>query len=705
MKKILNIKKHLRVIIILTFCLNVSFYSWADDTVISDDSDTADTTESAYDFSIYDKFKYGDAMNWGDCSKFKVTPGIDICPGYPPYPSLSLNYSYWEPLAMVEVVPDAWKSFLYKESFYDFTSMSKEPFSSGGVGSGYKGTKQSASGKEHIGQHKYESHVWAVSDWWRLKSSSFKDGCFSLTCKTKSLFGCLSLLQSSFKIAKSMSNTIKSINSNQKGEGGKGQGVRTGEDGDKVTYEDGSVYEREPVDPDNPEKERKFEETRPPGNYGGGVLSGDDAAGALDMESVAGAAKAMEHLNTAVDFIQDPVGTVAGKAMGVVGDAVGGVVGAVGDYVGDAASNVASKVKGAFSPETNADSGNTEGASPDVTVESGPDNSELPASTMESDSQVTEPSAATSDDLGENTTSSQAGNQVANQNLGFNNQGTQKASSAAKSKISGMVGQAGDAFNQIGDAFSKALAIADMITFFSPIEMVIRLIADKIPIMLHPIFMTERHQKASNTGGFIMAPIFQQFANMGAGMIMPLFCLTKTTGMAISGTAGLAGVTIPTDFLGKLSNFINGRCVGSWGPLEPRVNILGTGDPFVAAGLASVRSLNIAQNLMPTPISNKPFNDLRFNLDWPHQSNCYKFQGLEGLSRGWTSPIAGKLGNVMDAVRSGDISSLTEVLGQGVKDTASDIKKVSGYVFTYWKSRSCRYVISCKSWRGDTGGK
>lgn len=610
---------------------------------------------------LYQEFEFGDSMNWDDCFNFSQGPGpMEICPMFPvSYMVPTWEYRYNEPVALVEVVPDPWQSFLYKESFYDFSSRNPEKAlaSSVGVvgtmGAGYGNQKQQNSGKEFIGKQRLEGHVWAVSDIWRLKTSSPFDACLSFTCKFEDMFGCRKIGQSSFSVSSSVKNTAASINSGQEVEG-KGQGVTDSETGD-VHYEDGSVYTREKDE--NGDYTGRYIESRPAGNYGaGGQFS--SAGTSVTSADVPGEAGAKNNMNSAAsnDFSE------AGSSSSIGMDHSRNGKIEAGRTIGRAANTDASLFQNGSA-------------------------SSLPNDTKKGASSPGESSPLSS----ASGNSSSVGNQVSDNAMGNNSAGNVQA----RNQMNQMAGSNG--LNQV-------LSVIDRVTYFNPIEQMIQMIATKAPVLVHPVFMTERHKKAAVDGGFFWAPIYQGFAGQGAGLIMPMFCMSKTLGMGLSGGMDMLGVDIPTDMLSGAGSFLGSRCIGSWGPLEPRVNMIGTGDAMVGAGIASIRALNIAQNITGDQynqtINNTPFAQLKFNLEWPHQSSCYSFQGFSGLSRAWTTPVAGMLdsNSLMDAVKGKNMSSVAK------SSPVGDINKQGGYVFTYWRKRVCRKLLGCRTrkWAGDT---
>ncbi|HAG53001.1 MAG TPA: hypothetical protein DCL21_04350, partial [Alphaproteobacteria bacterium] len=624
---------------------------------------TAQETTGSLDDSLqmYESFNFDESMNWSDCFDFNIGFGIDFCPGFPtPYPTLTLEYKYMEPVAMVEVVPDPWRSFLYKESFYNFSGKAESAIAenlgvSPTIGSGFSNRKATSGGKEFIGSQRMETHVWAVSDWWRLKTSDQADSCLSLTCKNKDYTGCImSIKKTMSSVSSGTMKTISSINSNQSAEG-KGQGVKNGEN-NQVVYEDGSVYEEKEITKTTRHGDgdyttevvgTEYEQTREPGNYG------DDAVGQMAdvamSESVIPGMSNAELLAEGIAAAEDPEGYVAGKAIGVATETAGEAwenseTKKDVDAGMAEASEQASEWGDSFKESFSASEEDEEEAEP------------LPESTKSGGaSKEEEPSPLSNLSDKGSASFSIAGNEISDNAFGNDSVGNTDAREQMQNATGMAAGVAGGAINQ---GLMQAYAMLDRVVFFSVIEQMMQMIATVSPVMVHPVYMSERHEKASADGGFFWSPIFQSFSEKGAGFIMPIFCMSKTAGMGIDAVANMMGFDIPSDALGALSAFINGRCVGSWGPLEPRVNLLGTGDAMVAAGLASVRGLNIAQNITGDmynkSINNTPFNQLKFNLDWPHKSSCYGFQGASGLSRGWTTPLGGALDNVVNKVRSGN---------------------------------------------------
>jgi hypothetical protein len=620
-------------------------------------------------FSMYKGYDF--EVQFGECLDMQIRPSIGICPGgtfYPPYPSPAIQYTYNDLVAMVEVVPDPWRSYLYEESLYDFSGKSEDAVVqklaiTPTVGAGYGGSRK-VDAKTEVAQFRYETHVWAISDWWRFKSDSFIDACFSLTCQNKDYTGCIfSVMKTASNIGGGMKEAVASINADESAPG-KGQGIQQG---DTVAYENGEVYEK------NPET-GQYEQVRPAGNYGDSTF-GRAADVAMSDDIIPGMSN-VEVLTEGIALAENPRGYVVGKSLQVGSEAIADAW--AGDEAGEAADakNAAAGAKG-NGMANQMKSGN---AAP------------LPTSTMRGGQSKQQPTKMDSSAAnGKN--SAQAGNAVSDNAMGNNTPGNQ----SALNQMQGAVSTQG---------LDQMLSIIDRVVYFSVVEIVIQMIAMYAPVMLHPVYMSERHKKASQDGGFFWSPLMKKFADMGAGLVMPLFCMSKILTMGMDGVANLV---MSTDFnilsmLGPIGAFIESRCVGSWGPLEPRVNLLGTGDSFVAAGLASVRGLNIAQSITGSmfnkTINNTPFYKLKFNLDFPHVSSCYGFQGFSGLSRGWTTPIGGMLDNVSGVVESGDASAMGGLVAD---NTVGHAQKQGGYVFTYWRNRSCKYIWWCNRWEGDTG--
>jgi hypothetical protein len=676
-------------------------------------------------FSLYEKFKYSNSMNWSDCFNFKITPGIDFCPGgfiYPPYPTLTLNYSYNDVVAMVEVVPDPWRSYLYKESLYNFNSKADDGIASKigvspTIGAGYTGQGK-GSATEQVQQHKLETHVWAVGDLWRLKTSDKVKSCLSLTCKNEDYTGCiLSVVKTVVKAGEGISDTIASVNSNQSASG-KGQGIQNGENG-QVTYENGEVYEERNVyggKDDSRIVGKEYVQVREAGNYGDSTFG--KLATVATSESVIPGMTNAEIFQESVAVAKNPTGYIVGKAVSAGSSAIGSAISSGIDSATEGAKSFIGTGNASPLPKSTTKGGKVEQeGNYDVLINKKTSNNPFyysdsgddlkPGDTystsaisvtgkevfitgkVNEDGSVTE-TVHFDDDY---KSSSESGNDVSNTAMGNNSSGNQ---SATKQIMGGVA----------NNGMNKMIEIIDRVTYFNVVELTMQMIATVLPISIHPIYMSERHGKASSDGGFFWSSIFQTFADKGAGLVMPLFCMSKMLSMSIDGVASML-VSADFNILGKLGgigSFIENRCVGSWGPLEPRVTLIGAGDPFVAAGLASVRGLNVAQNttgsMFNQTINNTPFSQLKFNLDWPHQSSCYGFQGFSGLSRGWTTPLGGAIDNVSSAVQSGDMSKI----GSTAFDTAvSPARKQGGYVFTYWRSRKCKYLWACDIWKGDTG--
>tara|TARA_Y100001960_G_scaffold66122_1_gene69601 strand:- start:1837 stop:3855 length:2019 start_codon:yes stop_codon:yes gene_type:complete len=625
-------------------------------------------------FSMYKGYDF--EVQFGECLDMQIRPSVGICPGgtfYPPYPSPALKYTYNDIVAVVEVVPDPWKSYLYEESLYDFSSKSEDSFVNKvgftpTVGAGYGGSRKVDATSE-VAQFKYESHVWAVSDWWRFKSDNFIEACFSLTCQNKDYTGCIfSVMSAVASVGEGMKEAAAGINAGE-GADGKGQGVKQG---DTVAYENGEVYEK------NPET-GQYEQVRPAGNYGDSTF-GRAADVAMSEDIVPGMSN-VEVLTEGIALAENPEGYVAGKSLQLGGEAIADAW--AGDGEGAGGDDDAWALERGLA--------NQKGSSTANQMKGG-SASPLPSSTKRGGQSKSQPTKMDSSAAnGKN--SAQAGNAVSDNAMGNNTPGNNSALSQMQNGVS-------------AQGLDTMLSIIDRVVYFSVIEIMIQMIAIYSPVLLHPVFMTERHKKASQDGGFFWSPLMQQFAEMGAGLIMPLFCMSKILTMGVDGVAGLL---MGSDFnilsmLGPIGSFIESRCVGSWGPLEPRVNLLGTGDGFVAAGLASVRGLNIAQSVTGSmfnkTINNTPFYKLKFNLDFPHTSSCYGFQGFSGLSRGWTTPLGGLLDNVSSVVESGDASAMGNLVAD---NTIGHAQKQGGYVFTYWRNRSCKFIWWCNRWQGDTG--
>lgn len=660
-------------------------------------------------YDSYSKFDYGDAVNWSDCFEFELKPGVDMCPGgtiYPPYPTPTLEYSYYDVVAMVEVVHDPWRSFLYDESFYDFESKSDTALASSlgvkpGLGGGYG--KRQGGGNEFQAQQKMETHVWAVSDWWRLKTSDAVDACLSLTCKNKDLTGCLLSVKN---MVSSMSDGMKSItDSINQGINipGKGQ-VFVNEDAGTVSYEDGSVYEeKDVIGPNGPTGQKEYVMVRSPGNYGYGGI-GEMAGAAMDTEVldsvIPGATEGINELRTEIESSE--IWKAGSQAYEDVKSNVTEIQGEMTDAWNNSSikatyDSSVEEFKGAFNQDPGVDG--------QIADQNKFENSNTPTFNVPPET-ITHQSVMEKRDeyavMPGNESLSEYTSGLSANAMGSNAPGKEAAASQVMSQVPGAAADAGS------QAMEQAMGIIDRIQYFSVIEQAIQMIATFSPIMIHPVYMSERHEDAAAEGGFVMSKLYSKFAELGAGVFMPLFCAAQiATDMVPQMVAANIGIDVDWQLLNSplVSSFINGRCVGSWGPLEPRVNLLGVGDEMVAAGLASARGLDIAQNITGDmynkTINNTPIKDLMFNLDWPHRSSCYGFSGGNGgLSRAWTTPVEQGIDGIVKGVQQGDASGIAGTVG---KNTAGNVVKQGGYVFTYWRHRKCRYLLLCNKWRGDTG--
>ena len=672
----------------------------------ADESGAGNQLQNMYD--SYSKFDYGDSMNWSDCFGWDLGPGMDMCPGgtfYPPYPTPTVEYSYFDVVAMVEVVHDPWRSFLYKESFFDFEDKAETAFADDlgikpGLGGGYG--KRQGNSKEFQAQQKMETHVWAVSDWWRFKTSDTADACRSLTCKNKDLTGCFLSLKS---VVSSLSGGMKSmtdtINNAKLTVSGKGQMI-VNEDAGTISYEDGSVYEEEVIYGKQGQYiGTEYVMTRPPGNYGYGNI-GNMAGAAMDTDL------ANSIVPGAGDAIADVANTIKNSEVFKAGteayDNVMGNVQQVQDDMQSAWENSEIKqtfdssvesVKNSFNKDPATDSQIANG----VIEKPSSGNYSIPEETKTHQNIQTERGAYTGS--GEGMSLSEHTSNISANAMGSNSAAKQAASNDILSKVPGAGGNLGSA------PLEQAMGVIDRIQYFNIIEQGIQMIATFSPIRIHPVYMSERHEDAAAEGGFFMSRIYSKLAEYGAGMIAPLFCMSNMLGMAPGAVGDMVGFDIDPGTFGVpfVQEFLDGRCVGSWGPLEPRVNLLGVGDEMVAAGLASARGLDIAQNITGDmynkTINNTPINELMFNLDWPHRSSCYGFRGSNGgLSRAWTTPVPGGLDNIVSGAMEGDGAGIAQTVG---KNTAGNVVKQGGYVFTYWRKRKCRYLLLCNKWRGDTG--
>jgi len=716
----------MKKISLLLILLSCSFAISARADIPQESSDNLNET-----YSVYEKFKFKDSMNWGDCFDFDIGIGFDVCVGFKwgvPYfyPTVTLTYEYLDPIALVEVVPDPWRSFLYKDSFYDFSGKADTAIAGHlgikpTIGSGLSNRK-ATNGKSFIGQNKMETHVWAVGDWWRLMTSDPIDACISMTCKNKDFTGCiLSVKQTFTKVSDGMTETIQSVNENLSALG-KGQGVMNGETGD-LSYEDGSVFEeKEFSNIAHGEKNTwtQYVEVREPGNYGmpGMAEMAEVATSESFIPGMSNAELAMEGFQA----VKDPEGYIIGKAVGAATDEASSAwessdtkasLDSQMDSVSESWEN--SSIKQDFDSGVSAVNGWGDDFKQSFMPDADSDN-ELPYSTTRGGELQATYDLLDSVSPGSN--SFQAGAQISDHAMANNTADNHEALAEMRKYtgmaadlnggIGGIVGDTGGgggmADMTVDIVMQKAAALMDRVVYFNVIEQVTQMIATVSPIMVHPVYMSERHEKATGDGGFFWADLYQKAAEMGAGLVMPIFCLSKSGAMSADALMNIFDYDIPSDVLGPISEFINARCVGSWGPLEPRVNLIGSGDHMVAAGLASVRGLNIAQNITGDfynkTINNTPFNSLKFNLAWPHQSGCYGFQGASGLSRGWTTPLGGVLDKATQAISSGNPLEAAAVVG---KETVGKATSQGGYVFTYWKQRKCRYLLACNDWRGDTG--
>jgi hypothetical protein len=180
----------------------------------------------------------------------------------------------------------------------------------------------------------------------------------------------------------------------------------------------------------------------------------------------------VEVLTEGIALAENPRGYVVGKSLQVGSEAIADAW--AGDEAGEAADakNAAAGAKG-NGMANQMKSGN---AAP------------LPTSTMRGGQSKQQPTKMDSSAAnGKN--SAQAGNAVSDNAMGNNTPGNQ----SALNQMQGAVSTQG---------LDQMLSIIDRVVYFSVVEIVIQMIAMYAPVMLHPVYMSERHKKASQDGGF-----------------------------------------------------------------------------------------------------------------------------------------------------------------------------------------------------------
>ena len=155
-----------------------------------------------------------------------------------------------------------------------------------------------------------------------------------------------------------------------------------------------------------------------------------------------------------------------------------------------------------------------------------------------------------------------------------------------------------------------------------------------------------------------------------------------------------------------VSSALSSICVGSWGPVEPRMGWVPTsGDPFPASGLAGYRAYkNIEYSIWNYKRHTRGTQP--FNLDYPHRTGCEKI-GTPDLR--WESRAANAGASPMLDLGN-SVFGVTETTGaDGTTTSTPNFETALGgltdsaveageYVYTYWKDSSCSMTVCTADW-------
>lgn len=212
-----------------------------------------------------------------------------------------------------------------------------------------------------------------------------------------------------------------------------------------------------------------------------------------------------------------------------------------------------------------------------------------------------------------------------------------------------------------------------------------------IPIKLIPAFTSENFRPSWNKGTANMIAIFQSMVAS-----TPWMCAGTETVAALGQAFGVAG-------FGALSDSMKRSfCIGIWGPIYPKVGSVPIDDPSVAAGITNFRGFSIAASwgTFPIPYNAKKAGGPRFNVDHPYKGKkCYD---VGTISPKWNSKTLNEGGSAaldgMTGGLAGAVSNVATVMKSVADNPVQDIKqgsKTDGWVHTYWKkTRVCESVCS-----------
>jgi hypothetical protein len=732
------------------------------------------------EFGLKSEAKLKDTMNYDDCFdwSYKVIlyPACSgSCPGKGCFPLADITFTYTEPTVMVQTVREPGAGSL--ESVPGQKSQLKQVLTMG-TGSGRSApgvsplrTNMPTAG--YIPQLYFEAHVWGISPAARFESSAGQmEVKQSLSCDiadevsywpaaiipqlflaalppiviSKAILGSwgwkwfrnagssqlsaiignqtISDIGSTVGFVSDAAGTISDVGGTASGESGGGAGI-----GAAVSSAAGGSG----------------------GGSGLGAAVGGISGGGFDLSSVTGGVN-LDGLSSqgiggvSIGDVTGAVGDAAGQigtgikdgATAVVGadvvDGAGNVIGQIGDTAGTVVNDAGEAIgqfNGATQQVMNGAGeaiGQVGSAVGDAAGQVGDAIAPVTGAIGDAAGQVGDAIAPVTDAFGE--VAGQVGDAVG-QVTGAVGDAVGQVTGAVGDAVGQVTGAVGDAFGEVGTALQESMgdlfsgdsmlgslgnlseglaaldtlsSIADMAdSFMGSLSALTNLFSD---VKLAPNYISEMQETSWRHGP---PGVLSSLKSMIGST--PFLC---TPGAVLS-EFGVDGI----------SNALSSICVGSWGPLEPRMGWVPTsGDPFPASGLAGYRAYKNIEYSIWSYKRNKGGQQV-FNLDYPHRTGCEKIgtpdlrwesrmanagsspmldlgSSVFGFSGGAASGVSDAASGASDAAAGveGAKSATSAVQGyKNVMGSLSDSRvEASEYVYTYWKDSECTMTVCTADW-------
>ncbi|MBI1363781.1 MAG: hypothetical protein GC134_07325 [Proteobacteria bacterium] len=670
------------------------------------------------EFGMKSEAKLKDTMNYDDCFdwsyKVKIYPACPgSCPGKGCFPLADVTFTYTEPTVMVQTVREPGAGSL--ESVPGQKSQLKQVLSmgtpSGRSAPGVSPLRSNMPTAGYMPQLYFESHVWGISPAARFESSAGQmDVKKSLSCDiadevstwpaavvptlylaalppiviSKAILGnwgwkwfrnagssqiaalignqTISDIASTASFVSDAAGSISDVGGTATGEAGNGAGlsVPTGDTGTAAAAGAGAGL-------------GGLNLGSVTGAIGDGL--GQVGGGIKDAATAVVGSDVVDSAGNVVGTISDTAGTVvngAGEAIGQFNSATGQIMNGAGDAIGQITSQLGagiSQITGgigqAIAPVTGAIgqvTGQISGAVGQVTQGIGQAIAPVTGAISGAVGQVT---GAIGEAFGGVTKSLQEGiGQLFSGDSMLGSLGNLTEGLSALGTLGDIAGMAGSFMN----------SLSALTNLFSDVK-------------LAPNYISEMQETSWRHGP--------------PGVLASLKSMIGSTPFLCTPGSVLSEIGIDA-----VSNALSSICVGSWGPLEPRMGWVPTsGDPFPASGLAGYRAYkNIEYSIWNYKRHTR--GPQRFNLDYPHKTKCENI-GTPDLR--WESRAANATATPMLDLAS-NVFGVTETTGAdgatssvqnyvAAKAGLSDSRlEASEYVYTYWKDSNCTMTVCTADW-------